>query len=262
MLGWAQNYDPFNNPLVSALVAAIPMVLLLAIIATNKISAHVASLIAIVVAICVAVFAFHMPGLMAGKVVGLGVISGLFPIGWIILNVIFLYRLTVEKGLFAVFQHSMGSITPDRRLQLLLIAFCFGAFFEGAAGFGTPVAVTAAMLMGLGFSAPGRGRPVLDRRHRHRGVRRAGHAHPGVVGLYRHRCLHPGPVDRAPVVLLCAAHSLLAGLRPGRLEEDVGGVARHHRGRVELRDPAIHHLQLRQSLDRGHRGRRVRHGAA
>ena len=126
MLGWAQNYDPFNNPLLSALVAAIPMVLLLAIIATNKITAHTASVIAIVVAILVVIFAFGMPAEMAFKVTGLGVISGLFPIGWIILNVIFLYRLTVDKGLFAVFQ--------------------------GAAGFGTPVAVTAAMLMGLGFS--------------------------------------------------------------------------------------------------------------
>jgi lactate permease len=152
MLGWAQNYDPFHNPLLSALVAAIPMVLLLAIIATNKVTAHLASVIAIVVAIIVVIFGFGMPAEMAFKVTGLGIISGLFPIGWIILNVIFLYRLTVDKGLFAVFQHSLGSITPDRRLQLLLIAFCFGAFFEGAAGFGTPVAVTAAMLMGLGFS--------------------------------------------------------------------------------------------------------------
>jgi lactate permease len=152
MLGWAQNYDPFNNPAISALVAAIPIVLLLAIIATNKISAHLASLIAIVVAIIVAVFAFHMPAELAAKTTALGVVSGFFPIGWIILNVIFLYRLTVDKGMFAIFQHSMGSVTADRRLQLLLIAFCFGAFFEGAAGFGTPVAVTAAMLMGLGFS--------------------------------------------------------------------------------------------------------------
>jgi lactate permease len=152
MLGWAQNYDPFNNPAISALVAAIPIVLLLAIIATNKIQAHWASLIAIVVAIGVAVFAFHMPADLAAKTTALGVVSGFFPIGWIILNVIFLYRLTVEKGMFAIFQHSMGSVTADRRLQLLLIAFCFGAFFEGAAGFGTPVAVTAAMLMGLGFS--------------------------------------------------------------------------------------------------------------
>ncbi|HEY4075945.1 MAG TPA: L-lactate permease [Rhizomicrobium sp.] len=152
MLGWAQNYDPFNNPAISALVAAIPIVLLLAIIATNKMSAHLASLIAIVVAIIVAVFGFHMPAELAAKTTALGVVSGFFPIGWIILNVIFLYRLTVDKGMFAIFQHSMGSVTADRRLQLLLIAFCFGAFFEGAAGFGTPVAVTAAMLMGLGFS--------------------------------------------------------------------------------------------------------------
>ncbi|HEY0265109.1 MAG TPA: L-lactate permease, partial [Rhizomicrobium sp.] len=152
MLGWAQNYDPFNNPAVSALVAAIPIVLLLAIIATNKIQAHWASLIAIIVAIVVAVFGFHMPADLAAKTTALGVVSGFFPIGWIILNVIFLYRLTVDKGMFAIFQHSMGSVTGDRRLQLLLIAFCFGAFFEGAAGFGTPVAVTAAMLMGLGFS--------------------------------------------------------------------------------------------------------------
>jgi lactate permease len=152
MTGWAQNYDPFNNALISTLVAAIPIVLLLAIIATNKISAHRAAVIAILVAIAVAVFGFGMPGELALKATGLGIVSGFFPIGWIILNVIFLYRMTVEKGHFAIFQHSMGSITADSRLQVLLIAFCFGAFLEGSAGFGTPVAVTAAMLMGLGFS--------------------------------------------------------------------------------------------------------------
>jgi len=152
MGAWQQVYDPFHNPGLSAAVAAVPIVLLLIIIATNKMSAHSAAVIALLVAIAVAVFGFGMPSVLAVKVTGLGIVSGFFPIGWIILNVIFLYRLTVEKGLFAIFQHSMGSITPDRRLQLLLIAFCFGAFFEGAAGFGTPVAVTAAMLMGLGFS--------------------------------------------------------------------------------------------------------------
>lgn len=152
MSGWAQNYDPFGNAWLSTLVAAIPIVLLLALVATNKVRAHWAALIAIAVAIAVAVFGFHMPATLAAKTTLLGVVAGFFPIGWIILNVLFLYRLTVDKGLFAVFQHSMGSVTADRRLQLLLIAYCFGAFFEGAAGFGTPVAVTAAMLMGLGFS--------------------------------------------------------------------------------------------------------------
>ena len=89
---------------------------------------------------------------MALRAAVFGAVTGLFPIGWIILNVIFLYRLTVEKGWFDTLQQSIGDITPDRRLQLLLIAFSFGAFFEGASGFGTPVAVTGAMLMGLGFS--------------------------------------------------------------------------------------------------------------
>jgi lactate permease len=149
---WHQIYDPFNNPVLSTLLAALPIVTLLLLIASNKLRAHIAALIVIGLAIAVAVLGFTMPLGMALRAAGLGALSGLFPIGWIILNVIFLYRLTVEKGVFATFQHSLGSITADRRLQLLLIAFCFGAFFEGAAGFGTPVAVAGTMLIGLGFS--------------------------------------------------------------------------------------------------------------
>ena len=147
-----QNYDPFNNAVISTIVAAFPIVLLLGLIATGKIKSHWAALIALAATVLVAILAYGMPADMAVKVTGLGFVNGFFPIGWIIVNVIFLYRLTVDKGYFAVFQHSMGQITPDRRLQLIIIAFCFGAFFEGAAGFGTPVAVSAAMLMGLGFS--------------------------------------------------------------------------------------------------------------
>jgi lactate permease len=108
--------------------------------------------IALIVAIIVAVGLFTMPTGLALRVTLLGAVTGLFPIGWIILNVIFLYRLTVEKGWFATLQQSIGGISADRRLQLLLIAFSFGAFFEGASGFGTPVAVTGAILIGLGFS--------------------------------------------------------------------------------------------------------------
>ncbi len=93
-----------------------------------------------------------MPAGMALRATAYGALIGFFPIGWIILNVIFLYRLTVENGSFDIIKQSIASVSPDRRLQLLLIAFCFGAFFEGAAGFGTPVAVTGAILMGLGFS--------------------------------------------------------------------------------------------------------------
>ncbi|HEV7693608.1 MAG TPA: L-lactate permease [Hyphomonadaceae bacterium] len=149
---WVQVYDPLGNPVLSTLAAAVPIVLLLALIASGKMKAHWAALIALVVAMLVASFVFTMPIGMTVRATALGALTGFFPIGWIILNVIFLYRLTVEKGWFAIIQSSIAGVTPDRRLQLLLIAFCFGAFFEGAAGFGTPVAVTAAVLIGLGFS--------------------------------------------------------------------------------------------------------------
>src|SRR5690242_17264590 len=133
-------------------MAAIPVLLLLVLIASGKVEAYIAAFIALVAALLIAIFVFTMPAGMALRAAVFGAITGLFPIGWIILNVIFLYRLTVEKGWFQTLQQSIGGITPDRRLQLLLIAFSFGAFFEGASGFGTPVAVTGAILIGLGFS--------------------------------------------------------------------------------------------------------------
>jgi lactate permease len=149
---WQQSYDPFGSILVSALIAAVPVAVMLVSLAFLHVRAHLAAIAALVVALLVAVVVFGMPGGLALRAAGLGVASGLFPIGWIVLNIIFLYRLTVANGSFAVLQRSIAGVTPDRRLQLLLIAFAFGAFFEGAAGFGTPVAVTAALLIGLGFS--------------------------------------------------------------------------------------------------------------
>src|SRR5262245_53214011 len=149
---WNQVYNPFSNEGLSTLVAAIPVVTLLTLIASGRVKAHFAAVIALVVAIFIAVAAFTMPADMAIRASVLGLATGLFPIGWIVLNVIFLYRLTVEKGIFQTLQQTIGGVTTDRRLQLLLIAFSFGAFFEGASGFGTPVAVTGAILIGLGFS--------------------------------------------------------------------------------------------------------------
>jgi lactate permease len=149
---WSQVYDPLGNSALSTIAAAIPVVLLLALIATDKVKAHVAALIALAAALAIAVAVFTMPAGLALRAAVLGAVTGFFPIGWIILNVIFLYRLTVEKGWFALLQQSIGGVTADRRLQLLLIAYSFGAFFEGASGFGTPVAVTGAILIGLGFS--------------------------------------------------------------------------------------------------------------
>ncbi len=148
---WSQVYDPFGNMLLSAAVALIPVVVLLVSIGLFEVRAHWAAILGLTAALLVAIFAYGMPVPMAGMAAAYGAAFGFLPIGWIILNVIFLYRLASEKGEFEVLQRSIGSISNDRRLQLLFVAFSFGAFFEGAAGFGTPVAVTAALLIGLGF---------------------------------------------------------------------------------------------------------------
>jgi len=149
---WQQIYDPFGNTLISTLMAAVPVVVMLAALAFFHVKAHLAALLALASALLISIFAFGMPASMAGSAALFGAANGLLPIGWIVLNIIFLHRLTTENGSFKVLQDSLARITDDRRLQLLLIAFCFGAFFEGAAGFGTPVAVTGAILIGLGFS--------------------------------------------------------------------------------------------------------------
>ncbi len=149
---WPQVYDPFGSMVLSTLVAAIPIVVLLGAIGLFHMKAHYAAGLGLLASLAVAIVGFGMPVGMASMSAVYGAAYGMLPIGWIILNVIFLYQLTSEKGEFTILQDSIASITRDRRLQLLLIAFCFGAFFEGAAGFGTPVAVTGAMLIGLGFS--------------------------------------------------------------------------------------------------------------
>lgn len=149
---WQQIYDPFNNMVISTLLAAIPIVVMLVVLGYLHIKAHFAAGLGLIAAVVVAVFAYNMPLDMAGRAAMYGGFTGLLPIGWIVLNIIFLQQLAEQNGTFKILQDSLSGITDDRRLQLLLIAFCFGAFFEGAAGFGTPVAVTAAILIGLGFS--------------------------------------------------------------------------------------------------------------
>jgi lactate permease len=149
---WTQVYNPLGNAWLSTLAAAVPVAVLLVALAFFHIRAHLAAGMALLLGIAVAALVFRMPAAMAIEAAGYGIASGLFPIGWIVLNIIFLHRLTTLNGYFKVLQNSIGGITDDRRLQLLLVAFCFGAFFEGAAGFGTPVAVTGAILIGLGFS--------------------------------------------------------------------------------------------------------------
>jgi lactate permease len=158
---WTQNYDPFASPILSPLVAALPVVVLLGLLATGRVSAARAALAGLIAAWLTAVFVFAPPevreqGLMPWAEAMLaaalnGAAFGLLPIGWIVLSAIFLYNLTVHAGQFDLVKHSVVSLSADRRLQALLIAFSFGAFVEGAAGFGTPVAISAALLMGAGF---------------------------------------------------------------------------------------------------------------
>jgi lactate permease len=149
---WDQIYNPLGNAALSTIAAAVPVVTLLVLIASGKVKAHLAAIIALIVANIITIAIFTMPAGMSIRASLLGVVIGFFPIGWIVLNVIFLYRITVETGRFELLQRAIGGVTTDRRLQLLLIAFAFGAFFEGASGFGTPVAITGAVLIGLGFS--------------------------------------------------------------------------------------------------------------
>ena len=149
---WNQVYDPLGNWVLSTLLAALPIIVLLGALALFRVKAHFAALAGLAASLIIALTVFSMPPTKGLAVALFGAAYGLFPIGWIILNVIFLYTLTEKRGLFTVLQASLTRVTQDRRLQLLLIAFSFGAFFEGAAGFGTPVAVTAAILIGLGFA--------------------------------------------------------------------------------------------------------------
>ena len=149
---WQQIYDPFGSMTISTLMGAVPVVVMLVGIGFLHMKAHVAAGAGLLAALAIAIFAYGMPAGIAGNAAFFGGLTGLLPIGWIVLNIIFLHQLTEQNGSFKILQDSIAGITEDRRLQLLLIAFAFGAFFEGAAGFGTPVAVTAAILIGLGFS--------------------------------------------------------------------------------------------------------------
>jgi lactate permease len=151
-LAWIQVYDPLNGPWLSTAVAALPIVLLLVALGVLEWRAHRAALLGLVSALAVSIFVFGMPVGTALATAAYGAAYGLLPIGWIVLAAVFLYNLTVETGQFEVIKSSVGRLSADRRIQALLVAFSFGAFIEGASGFGTPVAICSALLIGLGFT--------------------------------------------------------------------------------------------------------------
>jgi lactate permease len=148
---WSQNYAPVGGIGVSALIAAIPVAVLLGLLAFWHVRAHIAAIIALGVAIAIAVGVYGMPVKLALAAAGNGAAFGFLPIGWLIINAIFIYQLSVETGQFTVLQKQIAGVSGDRRIQALLLAFSFGAFIEGAAGFGAPVAISGALMIGLGF---------------------------------------------------------------------------------------------------------------
>ncbi len=148
---WNQVYDPLNNIWLSALVAGIPIIIFILLLSVFKMKGYVAAFISIIAAVLVAIFVYKMPAI---KLIGAsvhGVLTGIYPVAAIVIGAIFLYKLSVYTGKFEIIKNSITSISDDRRIQVLLVAYCFGAFLEGAAGFGAPVAITAVILIGLGF---------------------------------------------------------------------------------------------------------------
>ena len=148
---WTQVYDPTGHWWLSTLVAALPIVVLLGLLAGLKLRPHWCAIAGATAAVLIAIFAFGMPAKLAFASLFYGAAFGLFKIVWIVIAAVFLYDISVATGQFEIMKQSVASITPDRRLQLLLVAFCFGAFIEGAAGFGAPVAIAGAFMIGLGF---------------------------------------------------------------------------------------------------------------
>lgn len=251
---WNQVYDPLHSPVLSTIAAAIPVVTLLILIASGRVQAHIAAIIAVIVANLITIFVFTMPANMSIRASILGIVTGFFPIGWIVLNVIFLYQVTVTTGRFELLKRAVGGVTEDRRLQLLLIAFSFGAFFEGASGFGTPVAITGAVLIGLGFSplaasglsliantAPvafgALGTPI-------QGLASVTGLDPYILGAMVGRQL--------PIFSLIVPFWVVWAFCG--LEGHEGRLAGDPRHRRVVRGPAIRDLELHQSLDRRHRG--------
>lgn len=149
---WTQVYTPLGSLLLSALVASLPIVVLLGLLGLFHVKAHIAALAGLATSLLIAIFVYGMPWQLGVAAAVDGAFYGLFPIGWIVLGAIFIYDISVKTGKFEIVKESIAGLASDRRIQVLLIAFAFGAFIEGAAGFGTPVAISAAMLIGLGFA--------------------------------------------------------------------------------------------------------------
>src|ERR1700722_13167797 len=221
---WQHNYTPIHGSLLlSSLVAALPIFVLLFLLGIRRTPAWIAAAWGLGTTVLVSFFLYGMPVERIVSAAAYGAAYGLFPIGWIVIWALFLYRLTLDTGKFETIKHSLRSLTRDPRLQTLLIAFAFGAFLEGAAGFGTPVAVAAAMLAGLGFSP----------------------FHAAAICLLA----NTAPVAFGSIAIPIVTLAGITGLPLMRLSAGVGRIcARVSRGvvvRRHFRRPAVYYFQLR-----------------
>jgi hypothetical protein len=225
-MSWTQIYNPLGSLPLSALVASLPVVVLLGLLAFFHVKAHIAAIAGLITSLAVAMTIYGMPGSLAIASAANGAAFGLFPIGWIVLCAIFVYDITVETGKFEIVKETIARLASDRRIQALLIAYSFGAFIEGAAGFGTPVAISAAMLIGLGFKPLEAAGHCAHRQHRSGGLWRAGHSYHRAGQSDR---IAAGNLERdgwpaTPDFLRNCA--VLAGMGDGRVQGDARSVAR------------------------------------
>jgi L-lactate permease len=214
LVHWTQVYDPFGRWWLSTLVATLPLFVLFGLLVGLKVKPHWCAIAGALTAAMVAVVFFKMPLILAATSFGYGVAFGLLKIAWIVLAAVFLYDISVETGQFEIMKESVAGITADRRLQVLLVAFCFGAFIEGAAGFGAPSDDRA------GLPAISRGGAESDRQHRARGLgqHRDSHPHPG--GHVRFAGIGFECDHRAHPAFHRGDRAVLAGTDHGRLARD------------------------------------------
>jgi hypothetical protein len=245
---WSQNYDPLGNLIFSSLVAALPVVVLLGLLAFWHVRAHFAALAGLVAAALIAVFVYHMPAQLAGMAAVSGAVFGLFPIGWIVLNAMFVYNLSVETNQFAVLQRQIAGVSGDRRIQALMIAFCFGAFIEGAAGFGAPVAITGALMIGLGFKPLEAAKLALIGNTAPVAFGSLGIPLTTMADITGLDLMKLSAMVGQAVARLLVARAILAGGGAGGLARDAGGLARVFRHRGELCRDAVFDEQLPRPL--------------
>ena len=218
---WTQIYDPFGHWWLSTLVATLPILVLFGLLVGLKVKPHWCAIAGALTAAVVAVLFFKMPVTLAAMSFGYGVAFGLLKIAWIVLAAVYLYDISVETGQFEIMKESVAGITADRRLQVLLVAFCFGAFIEGAAGFGAPVAIAGRFDDRAWLPAVPCGCVESDRQHRAGGLgsNRNSRPHPG--GRLRSAGIGPERDHRAHPALHRGDRALLAGPHHGRLARDL-----------------------------------------